>query len=60
MRIYKSMLASAPTRLAEQERFARVVVRAVVEPSRDIEGLSPDWDASRRGTMSEVGRQAPW
>ena len=41
MRIYKSMLASTPTRLAEQERFAGVVVR--------VEGL--------RGRMGEAGRQ---
>ena len=41
MRIYKSMLASTPTRLAEQERFARVV--------RRVEGL--------RARMSEADRQ---
>jgi hypothetical protein len=41
MRNHKSMLASAPTRLAEQERLMRVVAR--------VEGL--------RGRMSEAGRQ---
>ena len=39
-----------------QEEFAGVVSRAVVEPSRDIEGLPPDGDL-RRGRMSEAGRQ---
>ena len=32
-----------------------VVTRAVVEPSRDIEGLSPIGDASRRGRMCGAG-----
>ena len=35
--------------LSLQEKLAGVVARAVVEPSRDIEGL--------RGRMSEAGRQ---
>ena len=45
MRIYKSMLASTPTRLAEQERCARVVRRVeglrgrMAESTRQVEGL---------------------
>ena len=36
------------------DRLAGVVARAVVEPSRDIEGLPPDGDL-RPGRISEAG-----
>jgi len=48
MEMIKHLILPVPP-LRLQEEFAVVVARAVVEPSRDIEGL--------RGRMSEAGRQ---